>query len=155
MHDKKLQELDPDDDIQYFDPSYLEIDRIIFTTELFPIIHPKKANEIKNKWNEYLTIVISKLLNFYISKIKYGVYFMQPVNPEADGCPDYRKVITSPMDLGTIFNRLHLDYYKTSQQFWYELGLVFKNCRTFNTDPSSEIRRLGDTLGEVSLKLYE
>lgn len=76
MHDKKLQELDPDDDIQYFDPSYLEIDRIIFTTELFPIIHPKKANEIKNKWNEYLTIVISKLLNFYISKIKYGVYFM-------------------------------------------------------------------------------
>lgn len=97
------------------DPSYVEIDRIINTTEMFPIIHPKKANEIKNKWNEYLMIIVSKLLNFYIGKIKYGVYFMTPVNPEQDHCPDYRKIILQPMDLGTVYNRLHLDYYKNSQ----------------------------------------
>ena len=34
-----------------------EVDRILHTTELFPIVHPKKANEIKNKWYEPLLVV--------------------------------------------------------------------------------------------------
>lgn len=80
--------------MNYFDPSFLEIDRLISSTELFPIIHPKKANEIKGKWNEYLSIIISKLLNYSEGRVKFGIYFMQPVNPETDGCPDYRKIIT-------------------------------------------------------------
>lgn len=39
---------------------------------------------------------------------------MDPVNPERDGCLDYRKIITQPMDLSNVMNRLHLDYYKNS-----------------------------------------
>ncbi|CAD8205649.1 unnamed protein product [Paramecium pentaurelia] len=154
--EKKIKEYDPDEllEMNYFDPSYLEIDRLISSTELFPIIHPKKANEIKGKWNEYLSIIISKLLNYSEGRVKFGVYFMQPVNPETDGCPDYRKIITQPMDLGTIYNRLYLEYYRNSQQFWYELGLVFKNCRKYNSNPEGEIRKLGDALGECALILY-
>lgn len=74
----------------FFDPSYIEVDRIIRTTELFPIIHPKKANEIKSKWSDSLVNVISKLLNYSKDNVHYGVYFMEPVNPESDNCPDYR-----------------------------------------------------------------
>lgn len=37
---------------------------------------------------------------------------MEPVNPERENCPNYKKIITNPMDLGTISNRLYLDYYK-------------------------------------------
>ena len=31
------------DERVYFDPSYLEVDRIISSTEMFPIIHQKKV----------------------------------------------------------------------------------------------------------------
>jgi len=75
---------------------------------------------------------------------------MDPVDPERDNVPNYRKVITNPMDLGTCLNRIYLDYYKNTQQFWTDLGFVFKNCRKFNKDVSSDIRTLSDTLREVN-----
>ena len=28
---------------RFYDPSYVEVDKIINTTELFPIVHPKKV----------------------------------------------------------------------------------------------------------------
>lgn len=77
---------------------------------------------------------------------------MEPVDPDRDGVPNYRKIINNPMDLGTCMNRLYLDYYKSNQQFWNDLGLVFKNCRKFNKDAASDIRRLCDTLREVSYR---
>lgn len=137
------------DNERYFDPSYCEVDRIIHTTELFPVIHPKKANEIKGKWTEMPMLVVSKLLNFTKDDVHYGIFFMEPVNPERDGCPTYKKMIHYPMDFGTLLNRVYLDFYKNAQQFWNDLGFVFKNCRKFNKDPESDIRILCDTLREV------
>jgi chromodomain-helicase-DNA-binding protein 7 len=58
------------------------------------------------------------------------------------------------MDLGTVLNRLYLDYYVQPKNFWYELGLVFKNCRLYNRDEESEIRTLCDTLREAAIVLY-
>ena len=80
---------------------------------------------------------------------------MEPVNPDTDGCQDYRKFVTQPMDLGTALNRLYLDYYPSSKNFWYELGLVFRNCRIYNQDEESEIRILCDTLREAAIVLYK
>ena len=57
---------------------------------MFPVIHPKKASEMKGKWCEYAALVINKLLNFYKDDICYGVYFMEPVDPERDNVPNYR-----------------------------------------------------------------
>lgn len=42
---------------RFFDPTYIEVDRILQCVELFPIIHPKKANEIKGKWSELIVII--------------------------------------------------------------------------------------------------
>ncbi len=75
---------------------------------------------------------------------------MEPVNPEKDGIPNYRKLVQNPMDLGTIMNRLYLDFYKNAQQFWIDLGLVFKNCRLVFRDPDCDIRILCDTLREAN-----
>ncbi len=61
---------------------------------MFPVIHPKKAGESKGKWFELLIIVVSKLLAFSKDKVRYGVYFMEPVDPERDGCPNYRRIIS-------------------------------------------------------------
>ena len=58
------------------------------------------------------------------------------------------------MDLGTLSNRVYLDYYKTFSHFFYEFGLVFKNCRKYNKNPSLEIRILCDTLRECAAVLY-
>jgi SNF2 family DNA or RNA helicase len=80
---------------------------------------------------------------------------MEPVDPEKDGVPHYKKIITNPMDLGTVLNRLYLDYYKSTPPFWNDLGLVFKNCRKFNRDKETDIRILCDTLREGAIELYK
>lgn len=36
------------------------------------------------------------------------------------------------MDLGTILNRVYLDFYKNPFDFWKDIGLVWKNCKKFN-----------------------
>ena len=72
-----------------YDPACLEIDRILSTTEIFPVVHPNKvlnfktlkvlnqARKIKGKWSELLVTVMSKLLNFEKNHIMYGVYFIK------------------------------------------------------------------------------
>ena len=47
---KKLQGLKLAKD-QYFNPNFLQADRILSSTEIFTAIHHKKANEIKGKWD--------------------------------------------------------------------------------------------------------
>lgn len=95
-----------------------------------------------------------KLLNFTKGGIKYGVFFMEPVDPEKEGCPTYRRVVSTPMDLGSIANRVYLGLYREFGLFWNDVGLVFRNCRTFNPDPRNDIRKLCDTLRECSIQLY-
>ena len=42
-------EMNGDEEDLYFDPTYTEVERILGTTDIFPIIHPKKSNEVKGK----------------------------------------------------------------------------------------------------------
>ena len=81
-------------------------------------------------------LVCSKLLNFTKNHIRYGVLFTEPVDPARDNCPDYFKIVVNPMDLGTVLNKVYLDIYKTYDEFWKDIGLVFKNCLKFNKQPS-------------------
>ena len=92
--ERKLQEMqleDIEDAIEnqkYFDQSFLEVDKILQCNELFPVIHPKKANDVKGKWTEPLLQVMSKISNFVKDEIMYGIEFAEPVNPE-DGLFNY------------------------------------------------------------------
>ena len=54
------------------------------------------------------------------------------MDPTRDNCPEYFKVINTPMDFGTILNKVYLDIYKSSEEFWKDIGLVIKNCLKFN-----------------------
>ena len=47
------------------------------------------------------------------------------------------------MDLGTILNKVFLDVYKTSNEFWEDIGLVWKNCLRYNGEEGSDLRILG------------
>ncbi len=59
-----------------YDKSFLKIDRILDCTELFPIIHPKKASQIKNKWSRHLLSVMRFLINFEFEGKFHGIFFL-------------------------------------------------------------------------------
>lgn len=48
-----------------------------------------------------------------IKRDQHAVWFLQPVDPERDGAPNYFSVIKHPMDLGTI------------QAIFHEISLIF------------------------------
>lgn len=58
------------------------------------------------------------------------------------------------MDLGTIINRVLLDYYKYPIDFWRDVGLVWRNCRKFNEEKDSDMKMIGEVLREASIVLY-
>ncbi len=100
-------------------------------------------------------LVCSKLLNFTKNSINYGVLFCMPVNPEQDGCSDYLKVISEPMDLGMVLNKIYLDIYKSSDEFWNDIGLVWKNSAKYNLNKNGDAYHIGLTLKEAPVFLYD
>jgi hypothetical protein len=58
--------------------------------------------------------------------------FWRPVDPVADGAPDYYTVVKKPMDLGTVQTKLHGRGYKSSDEFVQDVRQVWINCKTFN-----------------------
>ena len=140
--------------MEYHDPSYTKVDRVLDTADIFPVIRSKKANEIVGKWAEYAAVLVCRLLNYSKDNVHYGVYFREPVDPEKDQCPDYRKFVTHPMDLGTLINRIYLDQYRNFNEIFRDLGYVFKNCRIYIPVETCDIRTLCDTLREYARILY-
>jgi histone acetyltransferase len=56
--------------------------------------------------------------------------FLNPVNK--DEVLDYYNVITSPMDLSTMEERLEHDFYAAPKDLIGDLKLIFSNCRQYN-----------------------
>jgi histone acetyltransferase len=56
--------------------------------------------------------------------------FLHPVNK--DEVPDYYNVITSPMDLSTMEERLEQDFYTAPKDLVSDLKLIPSNCRQYN-----------------------
>lgn len=56
--------------------------------------------------------------------------FLNPVN--RDEVPDYYDVITSPMDLSTMEEKLEHDSYTAPKELVRDLQLIFSNCRQYN-----------------------
>jgi histone acetyltransferase len=67
---------------------------------------------------------------YQIQNHKQAWPFLNPVNK--DEVPNYYNVITSPMDLSTIEERLEHDAYATPRDMLKDLKLIFSNCRQYN-----------------------
>lgn len=61
--------------------------------------------------------------------------FAVPVNK--DEVPDYYDVIKEPMDLSTMEQKLENDKYESFEQFLYDARLIFKNCRSYNSESTT------------------
>lgn len=65
-------------------------------------------------------------------KYPQAVWFLEPVDHIKLGIPDYVKIITKPMDFGTISKNIEKGMYETPDQFAEHMRLVFRNAITYN-----------------------
>lgn len=74
--------------------------------------------------------------------------FLEPVNPDEDGCEDYLEIIQEPMDLGTIKDYLDGGAFETVADFAEHVRLMFKNALTYNPDGST-VHRIATESSQV------
>ncbi|KAF9409000.1 hypothetical protein BGZ94_002120, partial [Podila epigama] len=74
----------------------------------------------------------------------FAIEFNQPVDPIAQGIPEYLQIIKYPMDLGTISSKLKSGGYRTAEEVKKDIELVVFNCRTFNPRDSFIYNQAGD-----------
>ena len=78
-----------------------------------------------------------------IEKDGQAYEFLQPVDYVALNILDYPKIITHPMDLGTVKKNLLNGDYKIMQDFMSDINLIWQNCRKYNL-PGSEIVKMAN-----------
>ena len=81
----------------------------------------------------------------YICKLDTAHVFAYPVTD--DIAPNYSRVITAPMDLGTIGSKIESSEYKDVSEFDDDVNLTFSNCILYNGAASF--------YGELASKLCE
>ncbi|KAF7455872.1 bromodomain protein [Cryptosporidium felis] len=69
-----------------------------------------------------------------LSKTPGSKWFLQPVDPELDGVPDYFAVIENPMDFQTIREKLVRNMYKNPFGWQLDMRLVFYNALKYHKE---------------------
>lgn len=123
--------------------------------EKVPPLKPNLAS--KNRQVGYCLRIVKDML-----RLKDGFGFSKPIDQlwSVDQLPGYFEMITSPMDLDTVRQRLESGYYMSSpgkqeveevtfdaHTFSSDMRLIFKNARTYN--------RAGDVFYEAATRLLE
>ncbi|KAI0855492.1 histone acetyltransferase GCN5-like protein [Xylaria cubensis] len=94
-------------------------------------------------------------LQRFLSQIQFHKQawpFLNPVN--RDEVTDYYNVITSPMDLSTIEDKLKQDLYTAPKDLVNDLKLIFSNCRQYN-DASTVYSKCAAKLEKYMLSLIK
>ena len=73
--------------------------------------------------------VINELQKYSISFI-----FNQPVDPEKDNCPDYFDIISHPMDLKTVREKISGNRYSSIEQWKKDMVLIWDNALAYNPE---------------------
>jgi len=81
-----------------------------------------------------LPLYITKCMDLLkeMQKHPQGAYFLEPVDDIKLGIPDYKLIIQKPMDFSTINQKLQSIQYENSEQFAFDMRLVFRNAITYN-----------------------
>ena len=69
--------------------------------------------------------------------------FLEPVDYIGLNILDYPKIITNPMDLGTVKKNLLEHKYINFKEFLDDINLIWSNCRTYNL-PGSDIVKMAN-----------
>lgn len=106
----------------------------------------RKANASSIPLSPHLEFC-QKLLLVKLMKHRNAWPFLEPVDPIEHNVPDYFDVVKTPMDFGTIAQRLKNNKYSNMTAFISAICLVFDNAILYNGDDS--------TFGKHAVKLRE
>ncbi|XP_069561194.1 bromodomain-containing protein 3-like [Brachyistius frenatus] len=110
------------------------------------VTDPNKSGRKTNQLQYMQNVVIKTLWRHHFSWP-----FYEPVDAVALGLPDYHKIITSPMDLGTIKKRLENNYYWSASECMQDFNTMFTNCYIYNK-PTDDIVLMALALEKVFLQ---
>jgi hypothetical protein len=113
-----------------------------------PKYSPEVAATIYESWDIAAKKLLSKLW-----KANSAWIFHDPVDADKLEIPDYYEVVTEPMDLGTIKNKLNMNKYRQVQEFIDDVHLIFGNCIKYNGEDSS-VGKMCKVVREEFFKLY-
>ncbi|XP_056874058.1 bromodomain-containing protein 3-like isoform X2 [Takifugu flavidus] len=108
--------------------------------------NPDKPGRRTNQLQYMQNIVVKSLWRHH-----YAWPFYEPVDAVGLGLADYHKIITSPMDLGTIKKRLENNYYWTASECLQDFNTMFTNCYIYNK-PTDDIVLMALTLEKIFLQ---
>jgi len=91
--------------------------------EVLPPLHQKTNEEELEECSQLLESIMSE---------EDSAPFLEPVDWEALGLPEYPQIIKEPMDCGTMKKKLEAGDYKTADDFASDMRLVWSNAKTFN-----------------------
>lgn len=116
-------------------------------TKDLPEYAPQHSSKPRGKLTESMK-ACHEILKELFSK-KHGGYawpFYKPV--DTDALHDYKKVVKTPMDMGTIKGKMETRAYSTSNEFATDMRLMFTNCYKYNP-PDHEVVIMARKLQDV------
>lgn len=66
------------------------------------------------------------------TKAKGAYLFLEPVDPVKFNIMDYFDIVTRPMDLGTVKNKLTHNCYQSAAEFVEDMNLIWQNSYRYN-----------------------
>ncbi|KAK5851773.1 hypothetical protein PBY51_023300 [Eleginops maclovinus] len=112
------------------------------------VTDPSRPGRRTNQLQYMQNVVIKSLW-----KHQFAWPFYKPVDAVALGLPDYHKIITSPMDLGTIKKRLENNYYMSATDCMQDFNTMFTNCYIYNK-PTDDIVLMALAVEKVFLEKF-
>ena len=116
-------------------------------TKDLPEYAPQHSSKPRGKLTESMK-ACHEILKELFSK-KHGGYawpFYKPV--DTDLLHDYKKVVKTPMDMGTIKGKMENRVYSSSNEFATDMRLMFTNCYKYNP-PDHEVVIMARKLQDV------
>ncbi|KAL7593882.1 transcription factor GTE9 [Lactuca sativa] len=107
----------------------------------------------KQKLDHGVKIECLKILKTLMTH-KFGSVFNQPVDPVELGIPDYFEIISHPMDLGTIHNKLEDNIYSFPESFANDIRLTFSNAMRYNP-PKNSVHLMAKEMNDLFIKIWK
>jgi hypothetical protein len=122
------------DELDAFEELYPDLARYWRDSQALECLQAPRFPEnapIYESWDKAAKRLLSTL-----KKSPHAKHFQEPVDPRRDNLPNYFTVIGEPMDLGTVRQRLSVNYYHRMQEFLDDMQLIFENCLKYHHLPS-------------------
>lgn len=118
----------------------------------------KEVRKNRSKWanedrvgQEELYEAAERVLMDLKGQTEHATPFLQRVNRR--DAPDYHKIITKPMDIGTMIKKLKGLEYKSKKEFCDDLELIWTNCLKYNADPAHYLRKKAEHMRKETARL--